>query len=312
MPCFSPLQAYRTYSDVKGKKIVWGRDNLDGYDSHKAIDLPCGQCIGCRLERSRQWACRLLAEAQCHEKTSFLTLTYKDMPTNSSLNLEDFTLFMKRLRRHFEPNKLRFFQCGEYGERTSRPHHHCILYGEDFRDDRIVHEASQSGLPQYTSTSLDDLWGHGICTIGDVTFESAAYVARYALKKISGARKESHYAGRKPEFVTMSRRPGIGALWFEEYKGDVYPGDVFVPGPHRPPSLPPKFFDKLLERSDPALYERVKARRKEEEREIRLKAGITNPLVPTPLDSEDTSPRLMVRGQVKQRTINDKLKRGIE
>jgi len=310
MPCYKPLSAYRTFSNVKGKKLVWGRDNLDGYESHKSIDIPCGQCIGCRLERSRQWACRLLAEQQCHEKTSFLTLTYKDLPINSSLNNDDFTLFMKRLRRHLEPAKIRYFQCGEYGELTQRPHHHCILFGEDFSGDRELFETSQSGLPQFTSPILDDLWSHGLCTIGDVTFESAAYVARYTLKKVSGSGKESHYSGRRPEFATMSRRPGIGAAWFEKYRRDVYPGDVFVPGPDRPASLPPKFFDKLLERSDPTLYELIKSQRKSAEKAARIKQN-TPFLAPSPDDPENSSPRLMVRGEVQTRTITDKLKRGI-
>lgn len=310
MPCYKPLQAYRTFSEVTGKKIVWGRDHLDGYESHRSIDIPCGQCIGCRLERSRQWAARLVAEQQCHEKSSFLTLTYKEMPANNSLNNVDFTLFMKRLRRYLEPAKVRFFQCGEYGERSLRPHHHCILFGEDFGSDRVVFETSQSGLPQYTSEVLNDLWSHGLCTIGDVTFESAAYVARYSLKKVSGSRAESHYAGRKPEFVTMSRRPGIGALWFDEFSRDCYPGDVFVPGPDRPASLPPKFFDKLLERSDPSLFERVQAERKQGEREARVKF-LTPFLAPSPDNPENASSRLMVREEVKRRTIDDKLKRGI-
>lgn len=312
MPCFRPLHAWRSFSAVKGKKILFGRDHMDGYDGHKSIDLPCGQCIGCRLERSRQWACRLMAEAQCHEKSSFLTLTYKEMPFNSSLNNTDFTLFMKKLRRHFEPARLRFFQCGEYGERSARPHHHCILFGEDFGADRSVFEVSQSGLPQYTSPLLDHLWGLGICTIGDVTFESAAYVARYALKKVSGVRKESHYAGRKPEFVTMSRRPGIGSLWFDRFSKDVYPGDLFVPGPDRPASLPPKYFDKLLERADPDLFQRVKAARLKADQEARQKAGIIFPTIPSPADPENDSSRLVVREEVKQRTITDKLKRGVE
>lgn len=310
MPCYSPLSAYKTHSNVTGKKLVFARDNLDGYETHKSIDIPCGQCIGCRLERSRQWACRLMAEQQCHEKTSFLTLTYKDLPANQSLNNTDFTLFMKRLRRHLEPNKIRFFQCGEYGERTQRPHHHCILFGEDFRSDRVLFETSQSGLPQYTSALLNDLWSHGLCTIGDVTFESAAYVARYTLKKISGPSKESHYSGRKPEFATMSRRPGIGSLWFDQFKSDVYPGDLFVPSADRPSTLPPKFFDTLLERSDPALFERVKAQRKTAEKAARQKAK-TPFLAPSPADPETASPRLMVREELKQRTIKDKLKRGI-
>jgi len=217
---------------------------------------------------------------------------------------------MKRLRRHFEPAKIRFFQCGEYGEKNFRPHHHYILFGVDFSADRELCERSQSGLPQYTSRTLDDLWGHGRCTIGDVTFESAAYVARYVLKKVSGDGKDAHYAGRKPEFVTMSRRPGIGALWFERYKKDVYPSDTFVPGGGRPPSLPPKYFDKLLEKTDPALFKRVQNNRKATEFEARVKAD-TPFLAPSPFDPETAPGRLMVREELKTRTIKDKLKRGI-
>jgi len=315
VPCYSPLQAWRTFSAVKGKKLFFGRDHLDGYESHRAIDIPCGQCIGCRLERSRQWACRLVAECEEHVFSSFLTLTYAEMPLHSSLNLDDITLFFKRLRRHLEPRKVRYFQCGEYGERHGRPHHHVILFGEDFGADRVPFKPSQSGLPQYTSGTLDDLWGHGDCTIGDVTFESAAYVARYALKKITGDAREAHYAGRKPEFVTMSRRPGIGASWFERFKSDVYPGDVFVPGHGRPASLPPKAFDRLLERSDPELFGRVKRARERADLKVRRQAGLAGGidfLTPSPVDPDSTSPRLMTRGEVKQRVIADKLKRGIE
>jgi len=310
MPCFSPLQGWRQPGFLKPgeKRIVFSKHDRWA----QPLDIPCGQCIGCRLERSRQWACRLIAEAQCHEKTSFLTLTYAEMPVNSSLNNTDFTLFMKRLRRHVEPAKLRFFQCGEYGERTARPHHHCILFGEDFRFDRVVHSESQSGLPQFTSKTLDDLWSHGHCTIGDVTFESAAYVARYALKKVSGVRKDSHYAGRKPEFVTMSRRPGIGSIWFDRFRSDVYPGDLFVAGPDRPSTLPPKYFDKLLERVDSDLFDRVKASRKEADFKLKERLG-QNHLFSLPVQRPDsTSHRLMVRCQAKQLTIVNLLKRGIE
>lgn len=320
MPCYSPLSAWRTFSQAKGKKIVWGRDHLSGYDSHKPLQVPCGQCIGCRLERSRQWAARIMAEAQCHEKTSFLTLTYKEMPANGSLNSEDFTLFMKRLRRHFEPRTLRYFQCGEYGERHGRPHHHCILFGEDFGGDRSPIEDSQSGFPQYESKTLDDIWGHGRCTLGDVTFESAAYVARYSLKKVTGVSAQAHYAGRKPEYVTMSRRPGIGALWFAKYGRNVYPGDFFVPAPHRPATLPPKYFDKLLERSDPELFARVKADRRKAEREALEKiaqihglnmfeAGFLDTFE---IDPDNRPSRLSVREEVKERTLKTTLKRGIE
>ena len=138
-----------------------------------------------------------------------------------------------------------------------------ILFGTAFDKDRRQIHSSRSGFPQYESVSLNKLWGKGNCTISEVTFESAAYCARYILKKITGKGSRFHYQGRKPEFVTMSRRPGIGAAYFEEYKDDMYPNDLVVPDIGRPESLPPKYFDKLLEKADPALFALVKKNRVE-------------------------------------------------
>jgi len=238
--------------------------------------LPCGQCIGCRLERSRQWAIRLMKERKLHDRSSFLTLTYTDdhlprLPSGRpTLVLDDVQLFLKRLRKHFEPNPLRFFQCGEYGEQTARPHHHMILFGEDFCKDRVRVEDSRSGFAQYKSETLHKLWAKNSApwqkariTISEVSFESAAYVARYCLKKHTGKGSKFFYAGRKPEFVTMSRNPGIASRYFEEYRTDIYPHDEVIPDLGRPAGLPPRYFDKLLEKVDPVLFEKVKKKRTE-------------------------------------------------
>jgi len=299
MPCFQPLEAFRLPEKLpSGKhKITFGRDRIYVYDVAKKLILPCGQCIGCRLEKSRQWAVRLMHESQMHDRSSFLTLTYRDLPKGGSLNIRDIQLFLKKLRKSRGSTKLRFFQCGEYGELTARPHHHMILFGEDFYRDRKQIPDSQSGFPQYNSQELEDLWSHGLCTIGDVTFESAAYVARYALKKITGELAENHYSGRKPEYVTMSRRPGIGASWLEKYGfPNSYNHDsVVMRGIEM---LPPPFYDKLLEKADPALYKKIKSERR--------------PDVDFDQNPNTTSTRLMVRRTVKQLTIKNALKRGIE
>ena len=271
MPCYKPLKA----TLWKGAKAN-GKSSVSFNPSHFGranggvpTPIPCGQCIGCRLERSRQWAIRLVKELRLHDRSSFLTLTYTDehlprLPSGKpTLVLEDVQLFLKRLRRHFEPHPLRFFQCGEYGDAGGRPHHHMILFGEDFCLDRKPVSKSASGFPQYESALLTSLWGKGLCTISEVSFESAAYVARYSLKKITGKGSKFFYLGAKPEFVTMSRRPGIGSGYFDEFKGDLYPSDTVIPSIGRPPSLPPKYFDKLLERSDPALHALVKKKRQE-------------------------------------------------
>ena len=247
MPCFHPLTAWKILDEyqVGDKKFVVFKAPSRSW-LYEKISLPCGQCIGCRLERSRQWAIRCVHEASLHDKNCFLTLTYDDehLPKGNSLNVDDIQKFFKKLRRRIEPDKLRFFQCGEYGSLNARPHHHCIIFGYDFPDRELFFQGVSGNV--YRSAMLEDLWPYGYSSIGDVTFESAAYVARYVLKKINGKDSDEHYKGRKPEFITMSRRPGIGAAWFDKYKSDVYPKD-FITIQDGLRCRPPKFYDKLYE-----------------------------------------------------------------
>lgn len=319
MPCYRPLSAFRQYSpDSRSRTIVFGREHLKNYDVGQALDLPCGQCIGCRLERSRRWAVRIMHEAQMHSANSFLTLTYDDkfLPENHSLRVEDFQLFMKRLRRGSN-DPLRFFHCGEYGcddpkncrtpdcKHTARPHYHVCLFGEDFISDRVHLKKTRQGHDLFTSEKLSDAWGLGHANIGELSFETAAYVARYCLKKATGPDDKrracglptvsEHYRGRSPEYVTMSRRPGIGALWLSSNKGrDTYPADSVVMRGRE--MLPPPFYDKLLERSDPALFEKIK----------KIRARSARRLADHP---DSRSRRLMDREIVKNETIKKTLNR---
>ncbi|QXP08077.1 MAG: replication initiator protein [Arizlama microvirus] len=309
MPCYKPLMGLvrKPPPGVPGKATVTFPKTLPRADTARygtPTPIPCGQCVGCRLERSRQWAIRLLKENKLHDRSSFLTLTYdeKHIPRLPSgrptLVLEDIQLFLKKLRKHFAPHPLRFFQCGEYGETTQRPHHHMILFGEDFCKDREPIENSPSGHPQYTSPTLTSKWGKGRCTISEVSFESSAYVARYCLKKITGKSSFFHYAGRKPEFVTMSRNPGIASAFYDEFSSDIYPHDEIVPGPGRPPSLPPKYFDKLLERADPTLFALIKKKRTEN--------------LDFYSDPNSTDTRLATRERIKLSLIKNCLQRKIK
>lgn len=252
MPCFHPLTAWRAPPWMIHKrsgehKAIVFNDPCDS--AFERLQLPCGQCIGCRLERSRQWALRCVHESSLYDNNCFLTLTYNDehLPCNGSLNVEDFQLFMKRLRKSIAPDKVRFFQCGEYGETYGRPHHHCLLFGYEFEDKEIIGRTLDGNFV-YRSPRLDNLWGKGFCSIGAVTFESAAYVARYVLKKVNGDQAEDHYQGRKPEYITMSRRPGIGADWFAQFETDCYPKD-FITIRDGLKCHPPKYYDKLYERN---------------------------------------------------------------
>lgn len=189
------------------------------------------------------------------------------MPANGGLQLEDFQLFMKRFRKAVSPLRLRFFHCGEYGETFSRPHYHACIFGYDFQD-KVLH-TERLGNKLYTSEMLDDLWQKGFSTIGAVTFDSAAYVARYITKKVLGERAEWFYSEidpetgeiyreLRPEYVTMSRRPGIGKTWFEKYKTDVYPSDfVVIDGKKFPP---PRYYRGQLEIIDPKSFSQLKGR----------------------------------------------------
>lgn len=216
-------------------------------------------------------------EASLYDSNQFVTLTYADSP--ESLRPDDFVLFMKRLRKA-RYSGLRFFQCGEYGEKLLRPHHHALLFNCDFPDKRkMLSMSGRFGL--YISDELDSLWGHGHCFIGNVTFESAGYVARYAMKKVTGPAAADYYMGRIPEYLTMSRRPGIGAGWVAKFRSDVYPADEVVVNGHR--SRPPRYYDNILATLDGRLAKRLKRRREAK--------AVASP--------DNTGPRLLVREAVK-------------
>lgn len=209
------------------------------------IKLPCGQCVGCRLERSRQWAVRCMHEASLHKDNCFVTLTYSDyyLPENGSLVKSDFQKFMKRLRKRVGTN-IRYYYCGEYGENFGRPHYHVILFGYDFKD-KMLWRQNTNGDRCYRSKLLEELWPFGLSEIGDVTFQSAAYVARYVMKKRTGDMAKEYYGDRLPEYNDMSRRPGIGALWLEKFQNDVYPHDYMVLNGKK--MRPPRFYDNRYE-----------------------------------------------------------------
>lgn len=165
---------------------------------------------------------------------------------------------MKRLRKQYGPG-IRFYACGEYGEEFGRPHYHACLFNHTFPDQ--VPWKESNGETLYRSPQLEILWPYGYSSVGAVTFKSAAYVARYIMKKINGPLAESHYQGRKPEFTSMSRRPGVGARWLEKYATDVYPDDFIIINGKR--VRPPRYYDQNFEIIEPEALEMIKRKRKE-------------------------------------------------
>lgn len=202
-----------------------------------------------------------------HERNSFVTLTYdqEHVPADGSLRLEDWQKFAKRVRKELGP--FRFFHCGEYGSENKRPHYHALLFGLDFGHDKVSYSRTL-----YGSRTLDRLWGQGFTSIGNLTYESAAYVARYVMKKLTGPQGEERYQrvngdgevwSVKPEYCTMSRRPGIGAGWLEEFHNDVYPSDEVVHDGRR--HRVPKYYDNAgvrLSVLSPDALEELKAERR--------------------------------------------------
>ncbi|AZL82824.1 replication initiator protein [Apis mellifera associated microvirus 13] len=261
MPCYHPINAYKTASG----EIVFTEKARYGDTQH--IKLPCGQCIGCRLERSRQWGVRCMHEAQMHKQNSFVTLTYnaENTPQRGNLNHADFQKFMKRLRKHAKTD-IRYYMGGEYGPTTWRPHFHACIFGYDFAD-KLYFKTGESGEKIYTSKTLEKLWPYGFSTIGNVTFQSAAYIARYCVQKVTGQAAEEHYKRvddqgeyqLTPEYNRMSLKPAIGKTWLEKYRSDVYNHDhVIINGVK---STPPKYYDKLLKRWDANRLEELKEQR---------------------------------------------------
>ena len=283
MTCFHPLE---------GAKIAYDGDPSSTYVSFRSKDLEhpnrvgtqyvgCGQCLGCRLESSRQWAMRCVAELACHQNACFLTLTFDNehLPENGSISKSFFKNWMKKFRERIRydtaikvrvPGKkkpqliggveIRFFGCGEYGDRRGRPHYHVIVFG--YRpDDLVFREITRNGDVLYTSEFIKESWPYGFHTVGEVTFESCAYVARYVTKKYMGKAKSAHYGELEPEFIHMSRKNGIGFEWFKKYRKDVFPLDEFEFRGRI--YKPPKYFDQLLKKLDFEEYHAVKCKREE-------------------------------------------------
>lgn len=296
MVCYHPLKAWRGRVAGKSGRAPVVFNVKDGWED-RPVTLPCGQCVGCRLERSRQWAVRCVHEAQLHEDNSFITLTYNNdhLPSDGSLDIRHFQLFMKRLRTSIAPRRIKFFHCGEYGSKYGRPHYHALLFGYDFADRRL-HQV-RNGYPIYISEELSRLWTMGFSSCGDLTFESAAYVARYIMKKVTGKDAEGHYQGRRPEYTSMSgagQGKGIAHDWYEKYGKDVYPYDEVIMRGKR--LRPPRYYDGLFEVTNPEGMQQIRAKR--------ISAGRKH-------KADQTPERLKVREAIQKRRLG-LLKRDLE
>lgn len=176
MKCSSPVKKFRI---VKGTRYWY---------SHR-----CGQCVSCRITKRMAWTLRILLESKLYADSSFVTLTYDDehYPSDGNLSKDDLQRFIKRLRRRLGDHKIRYYACGEYGEKSGRAHYHLIVFGmSSVLSDQIVKDA----------------WTQGFSSVAPISRERAAYVAKHNSKFMT----KEEIGDRVPEFSLMSRRPGIG------------------------------------------------------------------------------------------------------
>lgn len=307
--CTSPLKGFINGTTENGKKNLivtpYSVDHIEFLDNKKIyvdspaitskfaltefVELPCGQCIECRLNRSRRWADRCMLELGYHESSYFLTLTYDNdhipknpvfdeetgeiYAENATLVKRDLQLFMKNLRRQYEyrgyTNKLRYFACGEYGSKTKRPHFHLIVFGLKL-DDLVLYKRNFNGDNLYNSAFISKIWDKGFCVVGDVTWQSCAYVARYIMKKHIG--KDNDFYERyniEPEFTLMSRKPGIARQYYDEHKDELFYQDfVSIPTKDGGKQIyPPPYFEKLFEDDFP---ENEVVERKEKRKQAKI------------------------------------------
>ncbi len=273
MACFKPLRGWVAKAPGRngGLRIVFNRSMSHGME----MSVPCGQCIGCRLQRGGSWAIRCVHEAQLYDENCFITLTYRpeNMPADGSLDKTHFQKFIKRLRRRFAGRTIRYYMCGEYGERLSRPHYHACLFNFEFPDKRFFRDVN--GYSLYTSKMLEEVWKLGFCTIGELNYETAAYCARYIVKKVTGDMAGPHYERVDlltgeiyqlvSEYTTMSRgrRPdgGIGYRWYQKYGDEVFPEDEVVMNGRL--VKPPRYYSDMFQHENPEEYEQLRLRRHE-------------------------------------------------
>lgn len=231
MTCFHPIKAWKNniaMLDIppeeyyKSKKISFMKRT-----TWQEIEIPCGRCLGCKLDQANMWATRLYMETKCWKKCCFITLTYrpKDLPINENglptLVKKDIQDFMKRLRKKYKGNEswihpikeieeqpIRYFCAGEYGENaTKRPHYHLALFNFE-PDDLKPYKISKKGHQSFTSKSLYELWGKGFVVVEELNFASACYIARYVQKKAGLEPVKREYTGEIREEIKIDERNG--------------------------------------------------------------------------------------------------------
>lgn len=247
MACYHPIPARRSQDG--------GPWRLHPQLGTADATVPCGKCLGCRTDRQNVWVTRCTHEAALWENNKFVTLTYDDEHLPPELRLDDLQKFLKRLRKAADkenqrhiitegPSAIRYVACGEYGERTQRPHYHLILFNCAFSDEKPYDDKLS------TSKTLELLWKQGAAKLAPFSSATAAYVAGYLTK--TGKRDYYNELGQKltPPFFRMSLRPAIGQKWVDKYSTDIQNGYTIIDGIRK--KLPRYYAQRLIRKREQA------------------------------------------------------------
>lgn len=255
MVCFNPLKGYRAKrrNPKTGKyPIVFGANSSCYVD--RPVLVPCGKCIGCLRARAFNWSVRCTCESYYFKEKFFFTFTYdkEHLPSDRNLCRAHMQNFFKLLRYYFPDSKIRYFYCGEYGEKRHRPHYHAIIYGLPIYSSGLKYfatDTSKRGNINYCCPRISKIWEKGRVTFCDFTPATAAYVAQYTYGKTSS--KLSSYVSTRvvKPFIGSSQRPSIGYLFFNEFHTKIYERGYFKPFSDKEIIIRPiPYFNKLLEK----------------------------------------------------------------
>lgn len=284
------LREYETIEEMANSMAAHGR-------YRKIQVIPCGKCIGCRLEYSRDWATKGIYEAEQWKDNWFLTITYdnehlpigsevidpetgeeKDPIPSGTLRKAEFQGFIKKLRSYYERKYnhkgIRFMGCGEYGETYNRSHYHAIMFNLPIPVKQMkFHEYNEMHEALWRCPELEEIWGKGMIVAAEVNWNTCAYVARYITKKVGMPTDKDHYKllGIEPEFFLMSRKPGIGRTYYEEHKEEIYEKDKVLIQKYGGGTMrirPPRYYDKLYDLENPDKMKEIKEKRKKDQENI--------------------------------------------
>jgi len=258
MSCLFPFKRYRLHdgSIASSEKDLLSNKNPPIHHFY----TPCGQCGECRLSRARTWATRCVHESTQWKQSCFITLTYRNTPEGNSLDPQDTRNFIRRFREQFK-KPFKYFLVGEYGDQGDRPHYHALIFGTDFGYSQFhspKNKTSLQGIHELHDTTalsnpeLDSIWGLGHTSVGELTFDSAAYCAQYAMKKINGPKAQSHYGGRHPEFMRTSQN-AIGKQYALKYADEIINNNSVISNETKQPI--PNYYLKQFEKNQYNLTE---------------------------------------------------------